>query len=84
MNAKHLISEKAKLIAARQGEVRNTLTEELSRPLIERIKTSLKQNKAREVKGDRSTIFRNKCCKTQTSAQQWDSPLAANQHHQSI
>lgn len=41
MNEKQLISERANLsFAARQGEVRNTLTQELSHPLIEGIKTS--------------------------------------------
>lgn len=60
MNEKRSISENAKLnFTARQREMRNTLTEEPSHPLIERIKISLKQNNTN--KGGGSPTFRSKC-----------------------
>lgn len=74
MNEKHSISDKAKLsFTGRQGERRNMLTEEPSHSLIEKIKTSLKQNKAIQVRVAEAPFLDLKavpCCKTHTSAHQ--------------
>jgi len=69
-----LISEKAKpSFTARQGEMRNMLTEEPSHPLIESIKTSLKQNKAIQVTVAEAPLLDLNavpCCKMHTSTHQ--------------